>query len=326
MPELIRQARQRLDAGEAIVLVTVAQSRGSTPRNAGTRMLVSQTRQWQTIGGGHLEWKAAALARELIANHGFGKSVRQVEHYPLGPSLGQCCGGAVTLVFELLGTTDLPWLEELASILSQGKTAQRRVGFGQVENTAVSLLELDRPSTEITFDQPSEETRWFVDELAPPSMHVVLFGAGHVGKALIHFLGSLQCTVTWVDERESEFPEFIPSNVQVDMTDTPEEAVDQAPANSYYVVMTHRHDLDQRLCQLILQRNDFCYAGLIGSKTKRNQFERRFRQRGISEEVINSLVCPIGIDGINSKDPAAIAVSITAELLRLNELHITKNI
>lgn len=320
MPELIRRARQLLDAGEAVVMVTVAQSKGSTPRNAGTRMLVTQSGQWRTIGGGHLEWKAGALARSLIAEHPFGKSVRQVEHYPLGPSLGQCCGGAVTLVYELLGSADLPWLEELSHILERGKPAQRRVGFGQqLANVEVSLQELDTPSTKVSFDQPSDETQWFIDELTPPSMHIVLFGAGHVGKALIHILGSLQCRVTWVDERESEFPEYIPNNVRVDINDIPEEAVEQAPANSYYIVMTHRHDLDQRLCQLILQRNDFRYAGLIGSKTKRNQFIRRFRQRGISDEIIDKMVCPIGIGGIDSKDPAAIAVSIVAELLRLNE-------
>lgn len=320
MSELFRQARQQLDTGVAVVMVTVAQSKGSTPRNAGTRMLVTQSSQWKTIGGGHLEWKAAALARTLIAEHPFGKSVRHVEHYPLGPSLGQCCGGAVTLVYELLGTADLPWLEELTQILERGKSVQRRVGFGeQLENSGVSLQELDSPSSAVSFDQPSENARWFIDELTPPSMHIVLFGAGHVGKALVHILGSLQCTVTWVDERESEFPEYIPNNVRVNINDIPEEAVEQAPANSYYIVMTHRHDLDQRLCQLILERDDFRYAGLIGSKTKRNQFIRRFRQRGISDEIINKMTCPIGIGGIDSKDPAAIAVSIVAELLRLNE-------
>ena len=283
-------------------------------------MLVSQARQWKTIGGGHLEWKAAALARSLMESQPFGTSIRQVEHYPLGPSLGQCCGGAVTLVFELLGSQDLPWLNELIETLERGKTVQRRVNLARPENgNNVELHEQEHASSIIRFDQVSEDVQWFIDELSPPSMHIVLFGAGHVGKALVHILGNLQCTITWVDERESEFPDHIPSNVQPFINDIPEEAVELAPPDSYYIVMTHRHDLDQRLCQLILQRDDFRYAGLIGSKTKHNQFIKRFRQRHLSDEVINKLVCPIGISGINSKDPAAIAVSIAAELLRLNE-------
>ncbi|HLS42627.1 MAG TPA: xanthine dehydrogenase accessory protein XdhC [Paenalcaligenes sp.] len=322
MPELIRQARRHLDAGESVVMITVAQSKGSTPRNAGTRMLVTQSGQWKTIGGGHLEWKAIALAREMIAKYPAGKSARQVEHYPLGPSLGQCCGGAVTLVFELLGSDDLAWLEELSGILERGKAVQRHVGFGQqTVSQPISLIELEQPSTTISFDQASQETQLFIDEITPPTLHVVLFGAGHVGKALVHILGSLQCRVTWVDERASEFPDYLPANVQIDVNDIPEEAVEQAPPNSFFVVMTHRHDLDQRLCQLILERDDFRYAGLIGSKTKKNQFIRRFRQRGLSDERINKLVCPIGVGGIDSKDPAAIAVSIAAELLRYDQSH-----
>jgi len=225
-------------------------------------------------------------------------------------------------VFELLGSDDLAWLEELSGILEQGKAVQRHVGFGQLTAAEpISLIELDKPSTTISFDQASQETQFFIDEITPPTMHVVLFGAGHVGKALVHILGSLQCNVTWVDERASEFPNNVPDNVQIIVNDIPEEAVEQAPPNSYFVVMTHRHDLDQRLCQLILELDNFRYAGLIGSKTKKNQFIRRFRQRGLSDERINKLVCPIGVSGIDSKDPAAIAVSIAAELLRYDQSH-----
>lgn len=319
MPALIRQARRLLDQGQAAVLITVAQTKGSAPRNAGTRMLVSSTQQWQTIGGGHLEWQAIHQARTLMNDHVAGKSARLIERYPLGPRLGQCCGGMVTLVFELLGSDDLEWLEDLATLLDTGKSAQRRVGMGAQHD--VSLMELPHSLGHTRLDQDLDgHTQWFTDELSPPAIPVVLFGAGHIGKALVHFLGSLSdCSVTWVDEREAEFPDSIPSNVQVHITDFPEEAVELAPANAYFLVMTHRHDLDQKLCNHILKRNDFRYAGLIGSQTKRQQFEKRFRQRGITDEVIERLTCPIGIGQIRSKEPAAIAVAITAQLLQLHE-------
>jgi len=92
-------ARDWLDAGEAAVLVEVRDAKGSVPRENGTRMLVSLQRTAGTIGGGHLELKAIAQAREMLSR---GDKTLHSVHFPLGPALGQCCGGALTLQFELL--------------------------------------------------------------------------------------------------------------------------------------------------------------------------------------------------------------------------------
>ncbi|CAH0991375.1 hypothetical protein SIN8267_01478 [Sinobacterium norvegicum] len=83
--------------GEAYVLVTVIGVRGSTPRNSGTKMVVTAEQLFGTIGGGHLEYKALAKAQALIAGN---DSDQHIEHFALGPSLGQCCGGSATLMFE----------------------------------------------------------------------------------------------------------------------------------------------------------------------------------------------------------------------------------
>lgn len=319
MAALIRQARQLLDEGESVVMVTVAEAKGSTPREVGTRMLFTADRQWQTIGGGHLEWKAAKLARELIACTAPLVSERRIEHFPLGPALAQCCGGYVTLVFEHLGTRDLPWLEELAAVLQRGQSAQRRVGFGEAMDKDVHLdIEVTHAHSGLS-EHESELGTWFIDHIAPPKMQIMLFGAGHVGKALVQILGGIHCQVTWVDERESEFPNELPHNVSTFITDFPEEAVELAKPETYFLVMTHRHDLDLQLCMRILDRNDFSYAGVIGSLTKKAKFEKRLQQRGFTEIQRQRLTCPIGIGGISRKEPMAIAVSIAAELLRLNE-------
>ncbi len=148
-------------------------------------------------------------------------------------------------------------------------------------------------------------------------MHVVLFGAGHVGHALITLLGALPCVVQWVDERDELFPDEVPANVQVEATDTPAAIVDHAPPGSFFLVMTHNHALDFELTERIMKRRDFAWFGLIGSKTKRVKFERRLLDRGVAPERLDEMVCPIGVPGIVDKAPPSIAVAVAAQLMQL---------
>ncbi|MBU9321241.1 xanthine dehydrogenase accessory protein XdhC [Burkholderia gladioli] len=150
----------------------------------------------------------------------------------------------------------------------------------------------------------------------PAPMHVVLFGAGHVGHALVALLAHLPCLVQWVDTRDECFPDEVPSNVQPEPTDTPDAVVDAAPPGSCFLVMTHNHALDFALAERILRRDDFAYFGMIGSRTKRVKFERRLIDRGVPPERVADMVCPIGVSGIVDKAPPAIAVAVCAELLQ----------
>ncbi|KVZ25995.1 twitching motility protein PilT [Burkholderia multivorans] len=152
---------------------------------------------------------------------------------------------------------------------------------------------------------------------APPPMHVVLFGAGHVGHALVTLLGALPCTVQWVDTRDELFPDECPPNVQPEPTDTPEAIVDAAPPGTYFLVMTHNHALDFALAEQIMRRRDFAYFGMIGSRTKRVKFERRLAARGVDPARLVEMVCPIGVAGIVDKAPGSIAVAVCAELLQV---------
>ncbi|NRF88569.1 xanthine dehydrogenase accessory protein XdhC [Burkholderia gladioli] len=150
----------------------------------------------------------------------------------------------------------------------------------------------------------------------PAPMHVVLFGAGHVGHALVALLAHLPCLVQWVDTRDECFPDEVPLNVQPEPTDTPDAVVDAAPPGSYFLVMTHNHALDFALAERILRRDDFAYFGMIGSRTKRVKFERRLIDRGVAPEHVADMICPIGVNGIVDKAPPAIAVAVCAELLQ----------
>nr|WP_242540033.1 xanthine dehydrogenase accessory protein XdhC [Trinickia mobilis] len=148
-------------------------------------------------------------------------------------------------------------------------------------------------------------------------MHVVLFGAGHVGHALIALLGRLPCVVQWVDERDELFPDEVPANVQIEATDTPDAIVDTVPPGAYFLVMTHNHALDFSLAARIMRRRDFTYFGMIGSRTKRVKFERRLIERGVEPERLAEMTCPIGVAGIVDKAPASIAVAVSAQLLQV---------
>jgi xanthine dehydrogenase accessory factor len=150
----------------------------------------------------------------------------------------------------------------------------------------------------------------------------MLFGAGHVGAAIVRALAELPCQITWVDEREDMYPETLPANTRMEATDIPEALVDAAAPGSCFLVMTHSHALDQRLSERILRRTDVGWFGLIGSKTKRMQFEHRLRERGISMARLSDMVCPIGIPGITGKAPAVIAAAVAAQLLQVWEAQV----
>ena len=150
-----------------------------------------------------------------------------------------------------------------------------------------------------------------------PPLHIVLFGAGHVGHALVTLFGTLPCVVQWVDARDECFPDEVPPNVQIEATDTPEAVIDAAPAGACFLVMTHNHALDFSLAVRIMRRDDFAYFGMIGSKTKRVKFERRLIERGVEPGRLHEMVCPIGVSGIVDKAPSSIAVAVCAQLMQV---------
>ena len=158
----------------------------------------------------------------------------------------------------------------------------------------------------------------FYEPVIRPDLNIAVFGAGHVGSAVVAALSSLDCNIRWVDSRRSIF-RHVPANVLTVEAADPALEVAALPPASYFLVMTHSHALDFAIVDRILRRGDARYCGLIGSASKRRRFEKRYRQQGFSQDTIDSLVCPIGVNGINGKKPAEIAVAVAAEILSLHE-------
>ena len=307
-------------AREPAVLVTVAIVEGSGPREPGAHMLVAPGRVIGTIGGGHLELRAIDTARAMLAD---GRT-RRLERFALGPSLGQCCGGVVHLAFELADARQAALLAgrrnedswRLVALDGEPVSALFDADGRPLEGAGAPVFARTR-GTHVMQEQDGR--RWLADLVQAPRAQLVLFGAGHVGAAIVRALAELPCRVTWVDEREDMFPAEVPANVTIEASDTPEALVAAAPAGASYLVMTHSHALDQRLAEAIMARADVGWFGLIGSQTKRKQFEHRLRARGADPERIDAMVCPIGLPGIHNKAPAVIAASVCAQLLAVWE-------
>jgi len=320
-------------AGQPAVIVTVAAGRGSVPREPGTKMLVWADGFTGTIGGGHLEFKAIDIAREML-----GAPRLDVRRFPLGASLGQCCGGAVTLLFEPVAGRPT-WIDGLLACERNGTpwvlATEERGGEKMVvtaahaaDNGYAAVVAMARRllGEEEARMSECEGTSWLFEPSPHPSLHVVLFGAGHVGRAIARVLGTLPCTVTWVDGRDGEFPADVAANVRIEATDAPLAEVSAAPAGACFLVMTHSHALDFDLGEAILQRRDFRYFGLIGSRTKRRSFEQRLERRGLGADALARMTCPIGLPGISGKEPEVIAVAVAAQLLQLREAAISADV
>jgi xanthine dehydrogenase accessory factor len=327
-------ALQRVgERGLEAVLVTVTSGQGSTPRDAGAKMLVTVDAIHGTIGGGELEFRATEVARSLLRAGG----AKEAKRFPLGADLGQYCGGAASLIFERVDP-DAEWVRVLAEwqqagdacVLATPATADGRLlvrasgtwgslgtGAADAQATEIArrlLAETERAPRLVALEDGASV---LFEPLQPCDFHVVLFGAGHVGRALVRVLGTLPCRVTWVDSRAAEFSREVPDNARVALTDAPVAEVSAARPGSSFLVMTHSHALDLELVEAILRRGDFAYCGMIGSRTKRHTFERGLAKHGVPPEALARFTCPIGIPSIKGKEPGSIAVAVAAQLLEL---------
>jgi len=334
---LLRLRQRRIPA----VMVTVASTVGSTPREPGAKMIVTRDTLYGTIGGGNLEHKACSIARSQLDTD----EPNQLRRFPLGAGLGQCCGGLVNLMFEPIVETT-PWLELAQQFHSRGEDWVRLVTAHQSRdepNSAFLILARDRVHDALPEGVASGDLHkvaesilngennvgliqtqaggfsYFIEATRKADFQLVLFGAGHVGRAIVRVMQDLPIAIRWVDTRDDQAIPEIPTNVEFISTDTPEAEVETATKGSYFLVMTHDHALDQQLAEQILKRDDFAYFGLIGSASKRRLFETRMSRRGFDSSHFERMTCPIGIDDIQSKQPAAIAISVAGEIMQLRD-------
>lgn len=285
--------RAAVAAHGRVARVVIADVAGSSPREVGAAMLVWPGGQSGTIGGGALEYEAAqaAFSRTGLSRHA------------LGPELGQCCGGAVTLLTEQFDNAALEAMEG-QSLIARGE--------GEMPLAVRRIIDRARARGDATEAQLVQG--WFVEPVTRPRQPLWIWGAGHVGRALVDVLGPLpDFAITWADTGAGRFPPDVPDNVTALPSADLSRLAAHAPTDAMHLILTYSHALDLELCHAVLTRG-FRYAGLIGSKTKKARFDNRLRDIGHSADRIARLTCPIGIKALG-KHPQAIAVGTAAQLL-----------
>ncbi len=286
-----------------VARVVVANVRGSVPRDAGAAMLVWAGGQSGTIGGGALEWEALAQARALLAKGG-----ARFDTVPLGPRLGQCCGGSVDVLTEVFEA------ESLNALRADGILARPLPGVDGGMPLAVSRI-LAQARGQGTRPLPGVVAGWMVEPLAAQTRDLWIWGAGHVGRALVGVLSPLpDLAITWVDVARGKFPEVLPEGVNCLWAGDAAALAAHAPARAEHLVLTYSHALDLDLCHRLLLHG-FGSLGLIGSATKAARFRGRLAALGHSAASIARIDCPIG-DPALGKHPQQIAIGVAGALLR----------
>ena len=253
-----------------IILATIIKAKGSVPRNENVSMAVSSSKQYGTIGGGELEYQVIKKSNDLLNNIDCNQKIIEL---PLGPTLGQCCGGFV------------------------------KIQLSKFKNGKNLLLKHD-----------------LKEQIINQNQNLYIFGAGHVANALLSKLDGVGFNIFVIDSRENFISKINTDYVFPILAKDPTIIIKNAPSKSYYLVLTHSHQLDLSICDSILKKNNFTFIGLIGSKTKKIRFTKRLIEIGHDENSINKIACPIGIRSIEGKAPDVIAISIIARLLEYKSL------
>lgn len=284
----------------AAALVRVAATQGSVPREAGAWMVVRRDGALNgTIGGGALEWDALRHAQARFSRP---DAKAEWQNILLGPALGQCCGGRVTLQFENFTPPDMDALLAL-SMAGHQKLIAEKTGDGHVRRRLAGP------------DEKPGDDEW-TEHYDAETTSLFLFGAGHVARSLVLALAPLPFSVRWIETRKDAFPSHVPAGVHCIVTARPQQELHDAAAGAFVLVMTHSHALDLEIVAAALRSPAMAYVGLIGSATKRSRFVAQLTKAGMPEAQAAALHCPIGLPDLPGKEPSIIAASVAADILR----------
>ena len=356
MSSWLKPLKSAIAINNGFVLITIIATKGSTPCSNGDKIVYSSNDViFGSIGGGNLEFKALSFAKEML---NFNNNSNQLIKYPLGATLGQCCGGYVKVMFEsfIRPNSSLKvkesWVEKLSSLFKNSedfvlatsidnnqntKLERHKFLYTQksfyssssdkqlsqfVKNHASKLLQASQSPTIVEFiDDEGLKSEICLEKVASSELlPVAIFGAGHISRALMPILINLPVKLFWIDDRQEQFDKYLGDTSQIKIIcDDLVESVSDLPDNVYCLVITYSHKIDFEICEKMIIQNNFSYLGMIGSSIKGKKFRDRFIQKSYAEEVVKKFTCPIGEKQKFLKSPTAIAVTIAMDLINFIE-------
>ncbi len=329
MKQKIETMIQTLEQHQALILVSILASSGSTPRGAGAMMLVFEDGHAEgTIGGGAVEYAAQKHARELL-----DKKESDTVGYSLKKddvaNLGMVCGGDVKVFFQYLkGEQQLPLLYQMRKACAANENAWMIRRFEGHKVTAMALYNKgglscgegiqeeeirDLLKPEAVYKEG--EVSWYAEPISQ-SGHVYVFGGGHVSSELVPVLAHVGFSVVVFEDRE-EFadPERfsgVAETILGDFTKIGEKIT--FTEQDYVVIMTRGHQADFEVLAQVLKL-PLSYIGCIGSRKKIAVTKERLTALGYPENIYDRVHSPIGLS-IGAETPAEIAISIAGEMIQ----------
>ena len=356
MNSWLKPVSNAISLNNAFVLLTVIETKGSTPCSRGDKIVFAGGRSiFGSIGGGNLEFKALGFAKNLLS---VKINTIHLEKYPLGATLGQCCGGYVKVMFESFVETDssskkfFSWVDTAASLIeknqdfviatlinkhSEKEHSYQKFVYSNDNNIAFSSesklpKEIHGSVTDLMSSPESPSVIQFNDESGllteiclekvecSEIQAVAVFGAGHISRALMSILTKLPVNIYWIDDRPLQFEQYQGDTSQINIIcDDFSSGLIDLPVDSYCLVITYSHQIDFEICEKIISKNKFSYLGMIGSAIKGKKFRDRFLQKGYPEKTVDKFTCPIGEKQKFLKSPTAIAVTIAMDLINFLE-------
>ena len=356
MNSWLKPVRNSIALNNPFVLLSVIETKGSTPCSRGDKIVFAGGKSiFGSIGGGNLEFKALDFAENLLSDN---INTIHLEKYPLGATLGQCCGGYVKVMFESFIETDpgskknSSWIDTAASLIEKNQdfviatlinkhsekeqsyqkfvySSDNNVAFSgesklskEILNSVTSLLSSSQSPTVIEFnDESGLLTEVCLEKVVCSEIQTVaVFGAGHISRALMPIITKLPINIYWIDDRPLQFEQYQGDTSQINIIcDDFSLGLIDLPDDAYCLVITYSHQIDFDICEKIISKNKFSYLGMIGSAIKGKKFRDRFLQKGYPEKTVDKFICPIGEKQKFLKSPTAIAVTIAMDLINFLE-------
>ena len=301
LAQILTSLRQDKPVARLIIL----SAKGSTPRGAGAELIITQEGQSGSIGGGALEYQASHIARETLASLPATGFARFIRDFALGPDLGQCCGGNVRVLFEFFAPAALVDLQALQ--LAEPQAYQHDLTSQIIPKAYDSNI----MRTSFSYNKASGHLIMAARTARTP---LYIYGAGHVGRALVNVTNALAVERIWVDSAAERFEDVAPDDVTIAPARDMAQIAAHAPHGAFHIIVTYSHQFDEAITHALLAKGVFGKIGLIGSATKKARFAKRFLAAGIAQDAIDKVQCPVGLPDVKGKEPAHVALSIAGQI------------